>query len=164
LDLEEEYEMLALETHFDVKQLDVPTFSNKASFQCKFYKTMFKEKNTLSYHRMMNLCHEYTTKELLTMYPTITKSKAKELIKLGEKHGKTLPNHLKHPNENAAEHSPKRITLPKNQKQPMGMPPKRLLLLKEEIYELRNDEDFSSIRTAKIGKLIVCLHFFILVI
>jgi hypothetical protein len=30
--LKEEYEMLALETHFDVKQLDVPTFGNKPSF------------------------------------------------------------------------------------------------------------------------------------
>jgi hypothetical protein len=30
--LEEEYEMLALETHFDVKRLDRPTFGNKPSF------------------------------------------------------------------------------------------------------------------------------------
>jgi len=50
---------------------------------------------------MMNLCLEYTGKELLKMYPTITKSEAKELTRLGEKHGKTLPNHLKHQNENA---------------------------------------------------------------
>jgi len=41
------------------------------------------------------------------MYPTITKSKAKELTKLGEKHGKTLPNRLKRPNEDVGEHSPK---------------------------------------------------------
>jgi hypothetical protein len=27
------------------------------------------------------------------MYPTITKFEAKELIRLGEKHGKILPNH-----------------------------------------------------------------------
>ncbi len=27
------------------------------------------------------------------MYPTITKSKTKELIKLGQKQGKPLPNH-----------------------------------------------------------------------
>jgi hypothetical protein len=48
------------------------------------------------------------------MYPTITKFEAKELTKLGEKHGKTLPHCLKHPNENVAEHSPKRTTPLKN--------------------------------------------------
>lgn len=48
-----------------------------------------------------NLCPEYIMKELLKMYPTITNSKTKELTRLGEKHGKTLPNHLKHPNEDA---------------------------------------------------------------
>jgi len=40
----------------------------------------------------MNLCPEYTKKELLKMYPTITKFEVKELTKLGEKYGKTLPN------------------------------------------------------------------------
>jgi hypothetical protein len=30
--LEEKYEMLALETHFDVKWLDIPTFGNMSSF------------------------------------------------------------------------------------------------------------------------------------
>ncbi len=48
------------------------------------------------------------------MYPTITKSKAKKLTRLGEKHEKTLANRLKHPIENAAEHSPKRASPPKN--------------------------------------------------
>jgi hypothetical protein len=62
----------------------------------------------------MNLCLDYTGKELLKMYPTITKSKAKKLTRLGEKHEKTLANRLKHPIENAAEHSPKRASPPKN--------------------------------------------------
>jgi len=100
--LEEEYEMLALEAHFDAKQLDLPTFGNMPSFQCKFYRIMSKDKNTLFYHRMMNLCPKYIGKELLKMYPTITKLEAKELTKLGEKHGKILPNHLKRPNEDAS--------------------------------------------------------------
>jgi hypothetical protein len=65
---------------------------------------------------MMNFCLEYIGKELLRMYTTIIKSKAKELTKLREKHGKTLPNYLKHSNEDAVEHSPKRMTPPKNQK------------------------------------------------
>jgi hypothetical protein len=58
---------------------------------------MFKDKNTLFYNMMMNLCLEYMGKELLKMYPTITKFETKELIRLREKHGKnmgkTLPNH-----------------------------------------------------------------------
>jgi hypothetical protein len=32
---------------------------------------MFKDKNTLFYNMMMNLCLEYIGKELLKMYPTI---------------------------------------------------------------------------------------------
>jgi hypothetical protein len=63
---------------------------------------------------MMNLCLEYIRKELLKIYPTITKFEVKELTRLGEKHGKILPNHLKHPNEDAIKHSPKRTTPPKN--------------------------------------------------
>jgi hypothetical protein len=110
----EEYEMLALGTHFDVKWPHIPTFGNMPSFQCKFCKIMFKNKNTLFYHMMMNLCLEYIGKELLKMYPTITKFEVKELTKLGEKHGKILPNCLKHPNEDAVKHSPKRTTPPKN--------------------------------------------------
>jgi len=111
--LEEEYEMLALETHFDVKWLDIPTFGNMPSFQCKFCKIMFKDKNTLIYHKMMNLCFEYIGKELLKMYPTITKFEVKECSRLREKHGKILPNHRKHPNEDVIKHSPKRTT-PRN--------------------------------------------------
>jgi hypothetical protein len=46
----------------------------------------------------------------------------------------------------------------------MGMPPVRPIFFKEkEIYELRNDEDFSSIKTAKTSKLGVYFHFSILV-
>jgi hypothetical protein len=154
--------MLALEAHFDVKLLDVPIFGNRLSFQCKFYKTMFKDKNTLSYHViMMNLCLEYIRKELLKMYPTITKSKAKEFTKLQEKHGKILPNYPKRPNEDPTKHSPKRITSPKTHKQHMGMPLARLVLRKKEIYELNNDEFFSSIRTKKTIKLVIYFHFLI---
>jgi len=72
---------------------------------------------------MMNLCPEYTRKELLKMYLVVTKFETKELTKLGEKHGKTLPNCLKHPIEDVVKHSTKRATPTKNYKQPMGMPP-----------------------------------------
>jgi hypothetical protein len=43
LDLKEEYEMLALEAHFDVKRPNVSTFGNVLSFQCKFCRNMFKD-------------------------------------------------------------------------------------------------------------------------
>jgi hypothetical protein len=67
--MEKEHEMLALETHFDMKHQDVPTFDNRPSSQCKFYKSMFKNKNILSYRRMMNLCFNYTRKEFLKNVP-----------------------------------------------------------------------------------------------
>jgi len=70
---------------------------------------------------MMNLCPKYIRKELLKMYPTITKFEAKELTKLRQKHRKTLPNHLKRSHENVVEHSPKSASPLKNQKKPMGM-------------------------------------------
>ncbi len=44
------------------------------------------------------------------MYLTWTKSKVKELTRLGEKHGKTLPNQSKRPNDDAIEHPGKRAT------------------------------------------------------
>jgi hypothetical protein len=121
--------MLASGAHFDVKCPNILTFNNKL---CK---NMFKDKNTLSYHIMMNFCLEYIGKELVKMYPTITKSKIKKLTKLRKKHGKTLLNHLKCPIDDVAEHATKRATPINNQKQPMGMPPIRPVLLKEkEVY------------------------------
>jgi hypothetical protein len=45
----------------------------------------------------------------------------------------------------------------------VGMPLRRPVTPKEkEIYELNNDEDFSSIRITKISKLVVYFHFLIL--
>jgi len=46
-------------------------------------------------------CLKYKGKELLKMYPTWTKFEAKKFTRLGEKHGKTLPNISKHPNDDA---------------------------------------------------------------
>ncbi len=112
--MEKEHEMLALEAQFDMKHPYVPTFDNRPSSQCKFCKSMFKNKNTLFYHIMMNLCLKYTRKELLKLYPTITKYEVKELTRLREKHGKTLSNYLKRPMDDVAEHSTKRVTQVKN--------------------------------------------------
>ncbi len=122
---------------------------------CKFCKNMFKDKNTLFYHIMMDLCLEYTGKELSKMYPTITKSKIKKLTKLSDKHGKTLPNRLKCPIDDVVEHSTKRAAPIKNHKQPMGMPLTRPALPNKEVYELNNNEFFSWVRIAKISKLVI---------
>jgi hypothetical protein len=63
-----------------------------------------------------------------------------------------------------AKHSPKRTAPLKNQKQPMGMPHTRHVLLKDmEIYELNNNEFFSFVRIAKTFKVVVHFHFLILV-
>jgi hypothetical protein len=59
---------------------------------------------------MMMQCPKYKGKELLKKYLTWTKSEAKELTRLKEKHGKTLPNLSKHPNDDTTEHRGKRAT------------------------------------------------------
>ncbi len=64
---EDEYEELAGETQFDCKHPNNPV-GNQPSFQCKFCKVCMKDKNTFSYHRMMNQCPAYKGKELLNMY------------------------------------------------------------------------------------------------
>jgi len=64
---------------------------NRPTFQCKFYKQCMKDKNIFSYHRMMKLCPNYKGKQLLKMYPTWTKNKTKEILRLGEKYGKDTP-------------------------------------------------------------------------
>ncbi len=58
---------------------------------------------TLSYHIMMNLCLDYMGGELFKMYTMMTKVELKELNKLGEKFGKTLPNQNKRTIDDVAE-------------------------------------------------------------
>ncbi len=91
---EDENEKLALEAYFDIRRVEL-LIGNRPSFECKFYGNLFKNKNILFYHEMMNLCHDYTGGELLKMYPTMTKVEVKEFNKLREKFGKTLPNRSK---------------------------------------------------------------------
>jgi hypothetical protein len=51
--LEDEYEELVMEAHFDYKQPNNP-IDNCPSFQCKFYKVCMTDMNTIPYHKMMN--------------------------------------------------------------------------------------------------------------
>jgi len=89
--LEDKYEELAVEAHFDYKRLD-NLISNQPSFQCKFYKVCMKDKNILSYHRMMNWCSVYKGKKLLKKYPTYNKNETEEIIRLNVKVDKTIPS------------------------------------------------------------------------
>jgi hypothetical protein len=131
--LEEEYKALALEAHFDCKRPDIPV-GNRPSFQCKFCKQCFKDKNTLSHHRMMTQCPEYKGKDLLKMYPTWTKSEAKEWTRLGEKYGKTLPNRFKQPSEQEPVYPTKRVAPTKQQGEATSMPPQRPKLLRRRRF------------------------------
>jgi hypothetical protein len=58
---------------------------------------------------MMMQCLKYKGKELLKMYLTWTNYEAKKLTRLGEKHGKTLPNRNKRSNDDATKHPSKRV-------------------------------------------------------
>ncbi len=105
---------------------------NRSSFKCKFYGNLFKDKNILSYHKMMNLCLNYTGSDTPKMYPMMTKVELKELNKLREKFGKTLWNH-------------KRVAPPKLQKQPFGMWLPRPIHPKErKVYELSSNDAIRS--------------------
>jgi hypothetical protein len=86
---------------------------NKPSFECKFFGNLFKDKNILSYHIMMNLCLNYTGGELLKMYPTMTKVELKEVNKFGVKFGKTLPNQGKRIIDDVTKQTTKRAAPPK---------------------------------------------------
>jgi hypothetical protein len=48
-----------------------------------------KDKNILSYYRMMNQCVTYKGKALLKMHPTWNKNEMKEIIRSGKKFDKT---------------------------------------------------------------------------
>jgi hypothetical protein len=95
---------------------------------------------------MMMQCLKYKGKELLKMYPTCTKFEAKELTRLGEKHGKTLPNKNKHPTDDITKQIGKRATSTNLKFGDKALPPLRPIHQKDKVVvELNNDEDFSSI-------------------
>ncbi|CAM6003026.1 unnamed protein product [Sphagnum balticum] len=59
------------------------------------------------------------------MYPTWTKSEAKELTRLGEKYGKTLPNRFKQPSKQEPVYPTKRAAPTKQHGEATSMPPRR---------------------------------------
>jgi hypothetical protein len=84
-------------------------------------------------------------------WPTITKSKVKELTRLGEKHmGKFYQITLNIQMKMRQNIPPKGHHHQKTRNNPWGCPLQGPYFFKEnEIYELNNDEDFSFVRTAK---------------
>ncbi len=64
----------------------------------------------------MNLCPDYMGSELFKMCSTMTKVELKELNKLGEKFGKTLPNRNKRTIDDVAKQNTKRASPLKLQK------------------------------------------------
>jgi hypothetical protein len=95
---------------------------------------------------MMTQCLNYKGNELLKMYPTWTKSKAKKLTRLKEKHIKTLPNISKCLNDDAIEHPNKRVALTSLKFQNRTLPFPRPIHQKHKVVvELSNDGNFSSI-------------------
>jgi len=123
--LEDKYEELAIETHFDYKWLDNP-INNRPSFQCKFCKVCMKNNNIISYHIMMNQCASYKRKELLKMYLTWNKSETKEIIRLSLKFGKTIPSQNKRFTLDEANLFPKQVAPYPRFGQTKVMPPPHL--------------------------------------
>jgi hypothetical protein len=94
---------------------------------------------------MMMQCPKYKGQTLLKMYPTMTKSEAKDFMQLGEKSMKTSQNKLKCPHDVLLEKDNKKATLTSQQEVRKSMPPSKSLPPKgKEVYELNSDEDFSS--------------------
>ncbi len=74
------------------------------------------------------------------MYPT------KKFTRLGEKHGKTLPNKNKRPNDDAIEHPGKSVTLTSLKTWNRALPPPRPIHQNDKVVvKLSSDGDFSLI-------------------
>jgi hypothetical protein len=78
--------------------------------------------------------------------PNLTKSNIKKLIRLGEKHGKTLPNRNERPNDDVTEHLGKKAASINLKLKDITLPPLRPINQNDKVVvELNNDGDFSSI-------------------
>ena len=78
---EEEYEKLVLEAYWQARA-KTKMANNRYPFFCIFCKESYKDKNTLSFHRMFNLCKGYTGQQPLKMYPTWEPSNHEEKVRI----------------------------------------------------------------------------------
>jgi hypothetical protein len=84
---DEEYEKLVLEAYWQAKA-ETKMANNRYRFTCIHCKESHKDKSTLSYHRMFNLCKGYMGEQPLKMYPTWEPSDHKEKARIAAKYGK----------------------------------------------------------------------------
>ena len=84
---EEEYEQAVIEAYYQSKE-KVKLPNNRYPFSCIHCKTSHKDKNTVSYHRMFNLCKVYKGDKPLKMYPTWEPSEHGEKARIAAKYGK----------------------------------------------------------------------------
>ena len=82
-----EYEQAVLEAYWQAKG-KIKLSNNRFPFHCIYCKTSLKDKNTVSYHRMFNLCKEYKGSKPLKMYPTWEPSEHGEKARIAAKYGK----------------------------------------------------------------------------
>ena len=86
---EHEYEQVVLEAYWQTKgKVKLP--NNMYHFHCIHCKTFLKEKNTVSYHKMFNLCKVYKESKPLKMYPTWEPNEHGEKAKIAAKYGKVF--------------------------------------------------------------------------
>jgi hypothetical protein len=100
-----------------------------------------KDKNILSYHKMMNQCPFYKGKELLKMYLTWNNHETTEIIRSSLKFGKTIPSQNKHPTLNEVDFLPKRVAPNPRCGETHVMPPPRPIHIKKTCI-VSNDDDF----------------------
>ncbi len=139
--IEDEYQELVIETHFDYKWLN-NLIGNWPSFRCKFCKVCMKNNNIFSYHRMMNRCASYKGKELLKMYRTWNKNETKEITRLCLKFGKTILSQNKHLALDEANLHPKRAAPYPRFGKTWFMPCPRPKQGIEDICIINSDDDF----------------------
>ena len=84
---EHEYQHAVLEAYWQAKG-KVKLWNNMYHFHCIHYKTSLKDKNTVTYHKMFNLCKVYKGSKPLKMYPTWEPSEYGEKAKIAAKYGK----------------------------------------------------------------------------
>lgn len=85
---EPEYERLTIEAHLQSKRTYLTQQFNSGTrppFFCIYCKDDFKDKNSLSWHRVQSVCPQYRGPKPLKMYPTWAKSDASELRRITKK-------------------------------------------------------------------------------
>lgn len=92
---EEEYEQLVLEAYWQARDT-VKMANNRYRFNCIYCRESHKDKNTVSYHRMFNLCRAYNGEKPLKMYPTWEPSNHGEKHRIALKYGKQSSPHGSH--------------------------------------------------------------------